>query len=328
MIITRTPLRVSFFGGGTDFREYYAKHEGTVVSLTINKYVHVIIKTNHVDKYITITCFNNEKVACVDDLKHGIIREALKIAQVKDSVEIIIFTDISLNGTGLGSSSALAVGLLNALFAYKGKKIDPFELAELASHIEIDLLGAPIGKQDQYAVAFGGLREYIFRKDEKVTVREIDLGDEGRKILGEHIALFHTGIERKASDVLYDQKSRISQSEEHLHELKRIATESSDCFAKLNINKIGQLLSLNWESKKKLSEKIQNTVIEEMYNLGMQEGVYGGKLLGAGGGGYFCFLCPPEQKCGLVYRLRDYRELPISLDTQGSRLVSLQDVSL
>lgn len=328
MIVTQTPLRVSFFGGGTDLKDYYEKYVGGVISTTINKYVYVIVKPNYIDNNIVLNYFEKEKVDDVDAIKHGIIREALKIAKIHEGIEIISFTDLSLRGTGLGSSSAFTVGLLKALFAYQEKTVDAFELAELASHIEINLLGEPIGKQDQYAAAFGGLKEYVFCRDGRVEVKEVGLDRQGYDALSSHMVLYHTGIERKASSVLSDQKSRIEASLEHLHELKDIVKRSRQFLINFEIDKVGELLSLGWEKKKKLSTKIQNTVIEQIYHLGMKEGVYGGKLLGAGGGGYFCFLCPPEHQPELKKRLKGFNELSVACELKGSRVMSLEPFPL
>lgn len=328
MIISQTPLRVSLFGGGTDFKDYYEKYEGAVLSTTINKYIYIVVKPNYIDNDIVLNYFEREKVSSVEAIKHGIIREALKIVGIKEGIEIISFTDLPLQGTGLGSSSAFAVGLLKALFTYQGKKVDAFELAELASHIEINLLGEPIGKQDQYAAAFGGLREYVFCKDGSVNVREIALSTQGYETLVSHMVLFHTGIERKASTILSDQKNRIGQNAESLHDLKDIVRQSREHLSKLEINKIGELLNISWEKKKKLSTKIQNTVIEQIYNLGMEKGAYGGKLLGAGGGGYFCFLCPPKNHDELKKSLKDFNELPVNIELSGSKIMSLKEFML
>lgn len=323
MHFSKTPLRLSFFGGGTDLKAYYQDHGGVVISTAINKYIYVGIKKNVFNDQIILNHFEKEIVCSVDQIKHDIIREALKLVKIHNRIEIISLTDVPLQGTGLGSSSSFTVGLLHVLFAYKGESIDPFQLAELASHIEIEILEAPIGKQDQYAAAFGGLKEYVFCRSGNVQVNEIELDDLGRDELSLHMTVFHTGIERKASSVLSDQKNRMSQNIEHLHSLKEVVKNSKKHFEKMEIKKIGEFLNLNWEKKKQLSEKIPNSVINEMYDRGMEAGAYGGKLLGAGGGGYFFFLCPQKKLRNLRNALSGFNELPVSIETQGSRLFRL-----
>ena len=325
MIISKTPLRVSFFGGGTDLEEYYRRSGGVVVSTAVSKFVYVIVKPNYFSGDIVLNYFEKEKVASVHEIKHNIIRECLILANITNSVEIISFMDLPLQGTGLGSSSAFTVGLLNALFAYQGRILAPSELAEFACHIEIDILKEPIGKQDQYACSFGGLREYVFAQDGKVHVHELKLEQEHCEVLNSHMVLFHTGLERKSSSVLSDQKQRMEKNFHHLNELAVIARTSKDLFTSLNIKKIGELLNVSWERKKKLSEKIQNELIEHMYDTGMKAGAYGGKLLGAGGGGFFCFLCPPHFHANLRSALKDFKELPIAIELCGSRVNTFKD---
>lgn len=323
MIISRTPLRVSLFGGGTDFKGYYEKYEGAVVSMTINKFIHIIVKPNTFNDQIILNYFEKEAVDAISQIKHPIIREALNFAGIKKGIEITSLTDVPLRGTGLGSSSSFAVGLLNALFTYQGKTMSPFELAEMASTIEIDIVGSPIGKQDQYAAAFGGLKEYVFEKNGGVRVGEIPISDTGCKTLISHMILFHTGIERQASTILSDQKQKIGQHLEFLHELKGIALKSKTYFIQPEVERIGALLNQNWEYKKKLSQKVQNDVIEKMYRLGMEQGAFGGKVLGAGGGGFICFICQPELHDKLRVALADFKEFPISFESLGSQVFRL-----
>lgn len=318
MIISRTPLRISFFGGGTDVRGYYKKHTGAVISTTIDKYIYIIVKSRYNDDKIVLNHFEKEEVNSLNEIKHGIIRECLKLTGITKGIEITSMTDLPVRGTGLGSSSAFSVGLLNALFTYKGRAIEPGELAELASYIEIDILKEPIGKQDQYAAAFGGLKEYSFCPDETVKIEEINIREEDYQILAQHMILFHTGIERKTSSILSDQNSRIQNNLEDLHALKLVVEQSKSAFEKLSIQEIGDFLSYSWERKKKLSKKIQHLIIEKMYENGMKAGAYGGKLLGAGGGGYLLFLCHPNKKNAIRCALVGHQELPIRLDKTGT----------
>jgi len=326
MIFTKTPLRISLFGGGTDLKEYYQRYEGAVINTTIDKFIYVFVKKNHVNNDIIVRYYDEaEVVSSVDEIKHGIVRESLRLAKIDTSIEIITFSDLPWRGTGLGSSSAFAVGLLNALFAYKGEELFPGELAELASHIEIDLLGEPIGKQDQYAAAFGGLREYVFLKDGGVDVNEIPLDIKGHDNLSNYMILFHTGIERKASLVLGDQKSRMDQNLSHFHDLVEIVRKGKTHLINQEMEMIGELLNNSWKKKRELSEKMQNDVIRKMYCLGMEGGSYGGKLLGAGGGGCFCFICPPKHREQIKMRLKDFKEIPFAITLEGSTITRLNE---
>lgn len=320
MIISQSPLRISLFGGGTDLKKYYERYEGAVVSFTIDKYVYVVVKPNLFDDTIILNYYEKERVDRVDQIKNGIIREALKLAGIKRKIDITVLYDVPVQGTGLGSSSAFAVGLLNALFAYQGIIKTPEELAEMASHIEIDLLGDPIGKQDQYASAFGGLSNYTFCKNGKVIVNPLDVSKEKKESLASHILLFHTGLERKSSDILTDQKEKMDDHLDYFHGLKEIAQNCKESLKTLDIAKLGELLNQSWAKKKKLSQKIQNEVIETMYETGINAGALGGKILGAGGGGFLCFLCPLEKRDDVKHALAGFKELPFSMTHEGSHV--------
>ncbi|PMB02579.1 GHMP kinase [Fischerella thermalis CCMEE 5273] len=325
MIISQTPLRVSFFGGGTDIKDYYEKYGGICTSVTIDKYVYVIIKARY-DNRIVVHYSQREEVTHVNDIQHPIVREALKMTGLTQGLEIISTTDIPMGGSGLGSSSSFTVGLLNALFTYQGNTKNPSELAELACQIEIEKLGEPIGKQDQYAAAFGGFKEYSFCKDGTVHVKSLDLSPESYRLLGNNTLMFYTGITRKASSVLSDQKENMSKRLEQLHTLKRIAQKGSEYFTQLNIQQLGKLLNENWENKRRLSDKIHNDQINHIYELGRKSGSIGGKLLGAGGGGFFLFICQPDRQQDLRTALKGYKELPIEFERMGSRIIlNVQD---
>lgn len=320
MIISQTPLRVSFFGGGTDFKDYYEKHGGIILSATVDKYIYIIVNSRY-DEDIILNYSERERVRNVNDLKHNIFREALKIADISKGIEITSIADISSEGSGLGSSSSFTVGLLNALFAYKGDFKNPYELAELACKIEIDILKEPIGKQDQYAAAFGGFKEYSFNTDGSVTIKNINISQKDRHVLDVYSLMFYTGITRKAATVLSDQKENLSNNILVLDTLKELAVSSESHIATLDIKTIGNLLDISWEAKKKLTDKIHNEEIDKIYSLAKQSGVYGGKLLGAGGGGFFLFLCPPEKQDKLRAVLKDYKELPFAYERYGSRII-------
>ncbi|MWC28108.1 GHMP family kinase ATP-binding protein [Paenibacillus sp. MMS18-CY102] len=327
MIISQTPLRVSFFGGGTDLRDYYELHSGAVTSVTIDKYVYVTVK-RRCDDDIVLNYAEREQVRNVCDIQHPIFREALQIAGITKGIEITSVADIPSQGSGLGSSSTFTVGLLNALFAYQGQPKNAHELAELACHIEIDRLGEPIGKQDQYAAAFGGFKQYVFQPDGKVDVESLGLSLEQARMLQRNVLMFYTGITRRASAVLGDQKAKTSGNLDHLHALKELSQQGKGSLANCDIPLIGELLDRNWESKKQLSDKIHNEEINRIYDLGKLAGAYGGKLLGAGGGGFFLFVCPPDKQQAVRKALKDYKELPVAFDAYGSRIIlNLNDTS-
>ena len=320
MIITQTPLRVSFFGGGTDLKEYYQENSGAVLSVAINKYIYIVVNSRY-DDNIVLNYSEREKVDSVKEVKHNIFREALKLAEIESGIEITSIADIPSEGSGLGSSSSFTVGLLNALFAYKGEFKNPYELAELACQIEINILNEPIGKQDQYAAAFGGFKTYQFNPDHTVTVKKLDLSIKDYNALNLYSIMFYTGITRKASSVLSDQKENVPNKIDVLDRLKELVFTGENCFTKLDIKTIGILLDINWEEKKKLSKKIGNKDLNKIYEQAKMAGIYGGKLLGAGGGGFFLFLCPPENQQKLKTILRNYKELPFSYEKFGSRII-------
>ncbi|MCX8130251.1 MAG: GHMP kinase [Clostridia bacterium] len=320
MIISQTPLRVSFFGGGTDIRDYYGVNGGVVFSATIDKYIYIIVKSRY-DNKVVAHYSKREEVDHIDEIQHEIIREALRIAEIDCGIEITCIADIPSKGSGLGSSSSFTVGLLNSLFTFKGDFKSPRELAELACKIEIDQLNEPIGKQDQYAAAFGGFRKYLFNKDSSVDIESINISNSGYKLLNSYTMMFYTGIARKASSVLSDQKKNIGNNFDALDTLKKMAMTCEKEFLNMNIKKIGEMLDTSWDEKKKLSNKIYNSEINMMYETAKKAGIYGGKLLGAGGGGYFLFLCPPGNRQKVREALKEYKELPVSFDKYGSRII-------
>lgn len=316
MIVSQTPLRVSLFGGGTDFAGYYAEHGGAVLSFAVDKHVHVAVKPKW-ERDIVLHHWTHERAERVDDVEHGIIRECLRLTGVDGGVEISCMADAPSGGSGLGASSALTVGLLNALFTYTGTPRGPAELAELACHVEIDVLGEPIGKQDQYAAAFGGCAEYRFNPDGSVTVDRVGLPDE----FLDHAVVFYTGRTRRAAEVLSDQRASIPTTVDHLHALKANVAVGRELLRAGRIEELGALLHESWELKKKLSAKINDDELDAVYQRGRRAGALGGKLLGAGGGGFFLFLCAPSRQAGLRAALSGLRELPLSIDRTGSTIL-------
>jgi D-glycero-alpha-D-manno-heptose-7-phosphate kinase len=321
LVLTRTPLRVSFFGGGTDLPGYFTRHGGRVLSFGIDRYVYVAVKPSWGGRFV-LRCGGVEDAASVDDIPHGIVREALRLTGHSGGLEIVSLSDIPTTGSGLGSSGAFAVGLLNALFALRGQVLPAAELAELACHIEIDLLGEPIGKQDQYAAAIGGCHEYTFNPDGTVQVEPVRVARECADALAAHALMFYTGRTRKAADILADQRARITITEDHLHALKEIVTDGRRCLTEADIAGLGELLHDSWETKKKLSDRIHDDDIDAAYDAGRDAGAYGGKLLGAGGGGFLLFLCPPERHVALRAALAGYRETPFRLGAPGTTVLA------
>lgn len=320
MIISQTPLRVSFLGGGTDIADYYRQYGGAVVSTTIDKYIYIMVKSRY-DDYLVLNYSDKETVKNPGEVKHRIIREALKLSGIESALEITCVADIPSSGSGLGSSSAFTVGLLNALFAYKGQFMNQAELAEMACHIEIQRLQEPIGKQDQYATAFGGFRFYEFRPDGSVKNKKIPVDYQTGQNLNKLSLLFFTGQVRKAATILKDQKKNTPRNLQNLHRLKELAETGQQYLAAGNLRELGRLLDANWDLKKGLSRHINNAETDNIYRLAKKNGAWGGKLLGAGGGGFLFFLCPLEKQNVLRAALRSYYELPFQYDPYGSRII-------
>jgi D-glycero-alpha-D-manno-heptose-7-phosphate kinase len=314
MVISKTPLRISFVGGGSDLEDFYSKHGGKVISTTINKYIYVIIKERY-DNKIVLHYTDNEIVSSVDEVRHELIREAMRMTNVGRKVEIITLADIPSQGSGLGSSSTLTVGLLNALYNYKGKQVTNEQLAEEACAIEIDILRKPIGKQDQYAVAFGGFNKITFNGS--IDVKRIELSDNEKNRINNKLFLHYTNILRKSETILTEQKK--NNNEKFI--IKN--TELVDKFEKILIDKkfddIGIMLRKNWEYKKELAAKITNTEIDAMVNIAMEYAT-GCKISGAGGGGFLLSYVPDNHKEFLSV-MGNYEELSFSFDNYGSRIL-------
>lgn len=323
MVITRTPFRVSFVGGGTDLSEYYIHGHGSVISATINKYMYITVNKRF-DNSIRVSYSSTEIVNDVNDIKHDIVREALKMVGIDKGIEITSVSDIP-SGTGLGSSSSFTVGLLNALYTYKGQQWSAHDLAQKACELEIDILGHPIGKQDQFAAAYGGLNYYRFNKNGSVDYKPITFSDKDFQKMSECLSMYYTGITRKADNILAEQKNTTggktavldymcNQADLLVNELSNNGFNDSFAIALRN----------GWERKKSIVNEISNTKIDSLYNLAMENGAKGGKLLGAGGGGFLLFYCDPNNKERMSKAL-GLRELPIRFTRHGSRVVFLSE---
>ncbi|KTE93866.1 hypothetical protein AT727_02615 [Desulfitobacterium hafniense] len=321
MIISETPLRISFVGGGTDLPAFYQQYGGAVLSTTIDKYVYVIVKERY-DDLIVLNYSEKEIVNTVDQIKHGIIREALLQVGIYKGIEITTIADIPSKGSGLGSSSSLAVGLLNALYAYIGITKDSGILAEEACCIEIERLGNPIGKQDQYAAAFGGLKLYEFLPDNKVIAKPLKLDLGNILELSSHLILVYTGLTRNASTILGEQNKKTKANAENLVEMSRMPHNVKDILESCDFDKFGEYLELAWMRKKALANQISSSDIDNLYEKGILAGAIGGKLLGAGGGGFILFYVPLDRQRLFLQKMRsEYKVLPFRFNRYGSRII-------
>jgi D-glycero-alpha-D-manno-heptose-7-phosphate kinase len=324
MIVSQTPLRVSLFGGGTDLAEYYGRtaRGGAVLSFAIDKYVHVAVKPRWDDEFV-VNHWTQERTNRIGEIRNGVIRECLAAAGggIAGGLEISCMSDVPAGGSGLGASSALAVGLLNALLVRRGQAPGPGELAELACRIEIDVLGEPIGKQDQYASAFGDLREYAFWPDGRVTAERVAVPPEHLWELKRHTLMFYTGRTRRAADILADQKANLDRRLEHLHAMRAHVGLGRELLKRGDIHHLGLLLDEAWRLKRELSRKIHDAELDDLYERARRAGAYGGKLLGAGGGGFFLFLCPPQRQARVRVAMGGLREMSFSFDRAGSTVL-------
>jgi len=292
MIITRTPFRVTLGGGGTDLPLYYSKFGGFIFSAGINKYMIMSINRPIVDDLVRVKYSKSETVSSRDDVQHDIAREAMRLMGINNALEIVSMADVPA-GTGLGSSSCYTVGLLNAIHTMKKEYIPLQELAEEACNLEIDILKKPIGKQDQYMAAFGGLTVLDIKKDGVVHVREAQASDATIDDLNRNLLMFYTNTSRDANDILSEQGRRIKKDEkeivESMHYIKEIGYKVLDAVESGNITDVGLLFDQHWQYKKKMSSKISNPRFDEIYKIAKENGALGGKISGAGGGGFFAF---------------------------------------
>jgi D-glycero-alpha-D-manno-heptose-7-phosphate kinase len=324
MIVTATPLRASFVGGGTDLSEFYGREGGAVLSTAINRYVYVTVK-RHSELFlepIRINYSRSEQVERLDEIENNIARECLRFLEIEPPIYISTVGDVPAS-TGLGGSSAFAVGLLNALHAYRGERVAPGQLAEEACHIEIDVLKQPIGKQDQYAAAFGGLNLFCFNRDGGVTVQQQRLRNGQLRELFDHIMMFWTGHQRAASDVLAEQRENTEARLDLLRRMRDQARELHELLdnGSLDIGRFGEMLDEGWRLKRTLASRITNPQIDRWYEAALEAGGLGGKLCGAGGGGFLLFVVPPEKHDAVRRVLPELVEMNVQPEVQGSRVV-------
>ncbi len=320
MIITQTPYRVSFAGGGTDLPAFYRQEGGAVLSVTINKHMYVTVGPRF-EPSVRVGYSRTEICDSIDELQHGIVREALRMLDLGSHLEITTIGDVPA-GTGMGSSSALTVGLLNALHAYKGQIVGRHRLAEEACRIELDVLGKPIGRQDQYAAAFGGLNYMRFNRDGSVDVEPVPCNRETLDGLEHRCLLVYTARQRNADEILEKQSRGIASKVGVLRQMREVADQMRQAISdRGDLDHFGHLLHEGWELKRSLGFGISDDGIDEWYRAARRAGALGGKLLGAGGGGFLLLLAPPELHEQIRTVMGRPRELPFRVDRLGSRIV-------
>ena len=327
MIISRTPLRISFAGGGSDLAAYYRHEPGAVVSVAINKYIYITVNTKF-DHQIRASYSMTEIVESVDDLQHQLIRETLKHVGCKRGIEITSISDIPSQGTGLGSSSTYTVGLLNALYAYRGHLAGAERLAREACQIEIERCGAPIGKQDQYIAAYGGLQFLQFNPDATVFVDPVICGLPTKRQLQQGLLLLYTGITRQTADVLSEQRSNTERDAARRQNLRHMVALAHDLRAALatdDLTAFGAILHEGWMHKRELAVGVSNPHIDAWYERARAAGALGGKILGAGGGGFLLLYAPEECHAAIRVALPELRHVPIAFEPQGSKIIYVEE---
>ncbi len=326
MIITRTPFRVSFAGGGSDLPSFYRRHEGCVLSMTINKYMYVSIHPTFNRDETVIKYSKTEIVHDVRKIQHPIARQLLLDYGI-DGVEIVSTADVPA-GTGLSTSSAYTVGLIHALNAFRGKLCSQERIAREACELEIEKLGEPIGKQDQYGTAVGGLKFIRFKSDDSVEVDPLAVSRQTLEELEGNLLLFYTGLTHSAGEILQEQNQNVAGEEQkfqNLVKMTELAYELRDAVVAGNLDDFGRILNENWLLKRQLASQISNDRIGKYYDLAMENGALGGKLLGAGGGGFLLFYCPREKQKRLKSALSDLWELPFAMENSGTKIIYVGD---
>lgn len=324
MLITKTPFRVSFCGGGSDMADFYEKYGGCVLSTSINKYCYISIHPYFNETQTLLKYSQNELVNDISEINHRIFKQVLGDMHIS-GVEISSTADVP-GGTGLGSSSTFTVGLLNTLYCYKGRFASKAKLAKEACEVEIEKLGSPIGKQDQYAAAFGGLNFIRFNQDGTVSVSPIMMQAETYKKLQKNLMMFYTGTTRSANGILSEQKKNISNDDkvENMKKMCKLAYEMKDALEHNDVSSFGEILNTGWELKKTMASGISNPEIDKAYEIAMANGALGGKLLGAGGGGFLLFYCP-EEKQDKIRNSIGLKEFEFSFEQDGSSVIYIGD---
>jgi D-glycero-alpha-D-manno-heptose-7-phosphate kinase len=320
MVISQTPLRISLAGGGTDLKSFYHLEDGMVVSTAIDKYVYVIVKERF-DEKIYINYSQKEIVDNISEIKHDLVREAMKKSGITRGVEITTLADIPSEGSGLGSSSSITVCLLNALYSFAGNQMTAEQLASEACEIEINICKKPIGKQDQYVAAYGGLNRIAFHPDETVSVSKLNIMNNELRRLGSNLLLFYTNTTRNANLILEKQMDNTEDKRRELRTMRNLVPEVTSIIMKGEFDNLGKILHENWLIKKSLTGNISNPDIDNIYEKAMNAGALGGKICGAGGGGFLLLYVPRDKQNSVRVTLENYRELPFMLDPLGSRII-------
>jgi D-glycero-alpha-D-manno-heptose-7-phosphate kinase len=326
MIISRTPLRMSFVGGGSDIHAYYQHGYGAVISTAINKYVYITVNKRFTDN-IRVAYSKIEYVKTVDEIEHNLVREALKMTGMTKGLEIAYLSDLlpAHEGSGLGASSSIVVGTLHALHALKGEYVSADKLAKEACKIEIDILGHPIGKQDQYAAAFGGFNHIQFKADETVIVDPIIFKKDIKEKLNRNLIMFYIGKQITSGDVLTEQ---IKKTENKLHIYDKMVEqvrELQDALRNNDLTRFGEILHNGWMYKQQLASKISNPIINSYYEKARKAGAIGGKILGSGGGGFLLFYCDVNKQDSVRSAISDLKETPFAFEASGSRIIYVSD---
>jgi D-glycero-alpha-D-manno-heptose-7-phosphate kinase len=325
VIISKTPFRMSFVGGGSDSPAYYRYNEGAVLSTSIDKYMYVTVNQKF-DGNIRLSYSTTEDASHRNQIKHPVVRNVLDLMNISGGIEIASMADIPSKGSGLGSSSSYTVALLHALHAYKNEYISQSDLARLASYVEIEMCGDPIGKQDQYAAAFGGLNLIRFHEDDSVTVDPIISKPETIKKLENSILVFYTGRTRSSSAILSSQNKNMqnSQKRDLMGEMVKMSYDMKILLESGEVDGIGELLDKNWRIKCQMASGVTDSQIDDWYQKGINAGAKGGKLLGAGNGGFMMFFAPPNKHKEIIKAMSCLREIPFSFDLNGSQIVYYQ----
>lgn len=326
MIITKTPFRISFVGGGSDLEAFYSTHPGAVLSTSINKYMYISSHKFFEPDKIRTKYSETETVDRVEDLKHNLLRTILQRKNITGGIEISSIADVP-SGTGMGSSSSFTVGVLHNLSAYLNAYVSKETLANEACQIEIDILKEPIGKQDQYAAAYGGLNVIEFKPNGQVSVLPIHLSLEAHRDLQSHLMMFYIGNQRSASSILAEQKKNTSQAEKHaaLVQMVDLVYDLRDALVANEWSEMGTILHENWMLKQSLASGIANPHIHEIYEAALRAGATGGKLLGAGGGGFMLFYCTPDKQESVRQALKNVRPFDFKFEQEGSKLIHYGD---
>jgi D-glycero-alpha-D-manno-heptose-7-phosphate kinase len=321
MIVSKTPFRISFFGGGSDLPSYYMQEEGCVISTSIDKYLY-ITTSKKFDQSIRLSYSVTENVSETKHLQHDIVRNILEVFKVKTGIEITSVSDLPSNGTGMGSSSAFAVGLINSLFKYTdGAKPNPEALALMACAVEIDMCEKTIGKQDQFACAYGGFNEFIFKKN-SVIVNPINISQDVKEELEKNMLLLYTNTSRLANDILKEQSQNTESNlttMNNLKEMVKLAHIFKDNVINHKLENVGEMLDYSWQLKKNLTSNISNSELDELYEYCKKLGAKGGKILGAGGGGFMLIYADPKSQEKIKKELRRYKPFNVKIATEGSK---------